>query len=81
VRNNRDDHRGRRHLAMNSDLGLILAWLVRAVDRSFRKSLRTKVKRGEQKVHGALHSLYWYGLRREIGGGMPTIAIRGTGSV
>jgi hypothetical protein len=29
---------------MNSSLGLILAWLVRAVDRSFRKSLRTKVK-------------------------------------
>jgi hypothetical protein len=29
---------------MNSSLGLILAWLVRAVDRSFRKSLRTEVK-------------------------------------
>jgi hypothetical protein len=29
---------------MNSNLGLILAWLVWAIDRSFRTSLRIKVK-------------------------------------
>jgi hypothetical protein len=44
MRDMRYDHRGQQDLAMNSSLGMILAWLVRAVDRSFRKSLRTKVK-------------------------------------
>jgi hypothetical protein len=34
---------------MNSNLRLILAWLERAVDRSFRKSLRTKVKEDNKR--------------------------------
>jgi hypothetical protein len=44
VRTSRDDYSWRRHLTMNSNLGLILAWLVRDVDRFLGGSSRTKVR-------------------------------------
>jgi hypothetical protein len=47
------DHWRRRDLAMNSSLGLRLAWLVRAVESSSGESFRTKV-REEDKGHSVL---------------------------
>jgi hypothetical protein len=50
LRTRRDDHWGRRDLAMNLSLGLILAWLVRAVERSFGKRLSIKVKEKNKRI-------------------------------
>jgi hypothetical protein len=41
---------------MNSNLGLILAWLVRNVQRLSEESLRTKMKE-ERKEHAVLLSI------------------------
>ena len=58
-RNCRDDHRGRGDLPTNSSLGLKWARLVRAVEWSFGKVLRTKM-REEEEGH-ALDKMVWLG--------------------